>query len=235
MNPMRLMTANLLHHRGATAAALREALDDVKPDILAIQELTPPLTRPIEDRYPYHLLAPRPDAFGVSMAADRPAALAELPMPYRPGVVAVLDPERWPEFGGPVEVFNIHLGNPIERWPWSMTRVRRGQVEALEERLASTVPRRVICGDFNATPLWPAYRRLLRTHRDGVKEAAARTGGRPARTWAPARSGPRLLRIDHVLVSGLRVISAETVRLAGSDHLAVVTELADDEGLQAGA
>ena len=42
------------------------------------------------------------------------------------------------------------------------------------------------------------------------------------------RKGPRLLRIDHVLVSGLRVVSAEALPLAGSDHLAVVTDLVED-------
>lgn len=225
---MRLMTANLLHHRGATPEALREVLDVVKPDILAIQELTPPLSATIEDRFPHYLLAPRPDAFGVSMAADRPVSIEKLPMPHRSGMVAVLAPEDWPEFGGPVEVFNLHLGNPLERFPWAMAQIRRGQIEAVEQRVASSGRRRVICGDLNATPIWPAYRRLLRSHRDGMLEAAARRGKRPARTWAQARSGPRLLRIDHVLVSGMRVVSSETVQLAGSDHLAVVADLVDE-------
>jgi endonuclease/exonuclease/phosphatase (EEP) superfamily protein YafD len=228
MTPMRLMTANLLYRRGATAATLRDALDVVKPDILAVQETTAPLKDTIEDRFPYRIITPRPDGSGVGLAADRNVAFEDLPMPHRSAMIATLDPEDWPEFGGPVEVFNLHLGNPIERLPWAMAQIRRAQIEAVERRVASAGPRRIICGDLNATPLWPAYRRLVRSHRDGILEAAATEGKRPPRTWAQARTGPRLLRIDHVLVSGMRVISAERVRLAGSDHLAVVADLVDD-------
>jgi len=228
MSSMRLMTANLLHHNGATAHALRETLDIVKPDILAVQELTVPLLSTIADRFPHHLLAPRPDGPGIGMAADRPVTVDEVPMPYRSGMVATLQPEDWPEFEGRVEVFNVHLANPIGRWPRSMTGVRRGQVEAIESRTESMPDRRVLCGDLNATPMWPAYRRLRRPYQDGIGEVEANQGRRPARTWAPLRKGPRLLRIDHVLVSGLRVVSTQTVPLAGSDHLAVVADLVDD-------
>ncbi len=66
-------------------------------------------------------------------------------------------------------------------------------------------------------PPWRPWRRKLAK------------GRRPARTWGPAGSGPRLERIDDALVSGLRVVSAQTVHLAGSDHLAVVADLVDDQ------
>ncbi len=149
-------------------------------------------------------------------------------MPYRSGMVATLQPGDWPEFTRPVEVLAIHLTNPIGGLPWTTTRARRAQVETIDRRMAtSATVRRVLCGDLNATPMWPAYRRLLRHYQDGIGEAEAHQGRRPARTWAPLRNGPRLLRIDHVLVSGLRVVSAETVPLAGSDHLAVVADLVE--------
>ncbi len=229
MTRMRLMTANLLHKNGATAQALRETLDIVKPDILAVQELTVPLLSTIADRFPHHLVAPRPDGPGIGMAAHRPVSWEELPMPRRSAVVATLQPGDWPEFTGPVEVIAVHLTNPIGGLPWTTTRARRAQVETIDRRMAtSAVARRVLCGDLNATPMWPAYRRLRRHYHDGIGEVEAHQGRHPARTWAPLRKGPRLLRIDHVLVSGLRVVSAQTVPLAGSDHLAVVVDLVDD-------
>ncbi len=229
MSSMRLMTANLLHHNGATAHALRETLDIVKPDILAVQELTVPLLSTIADRFPHHLLAPRPDGPGIGMAADRPVIFEEVPMPHRSGMVATLQPGDWPEVAEPVEIVAVHLTNPIGGLPWTTTRARRGQVETIERRMAtSAAVRQVLCGDLNATPMWPAYRRLRRHYQDGIGEAEAHQGRRPARTWAPLRKGPRLLRIDHVLVSGLRVTTVETVRLDGSDHLAVVADLVDD-------
>ena len=175
------MTANLLHHNGATAEVLRDALNVVKPDILAVQELTVPLLSTIADRFPHHRLAPRPDGSGVGLAADRPVSLEGVPMPYRSGMVATLQPEDWPEFNGPVEVYNLHLANPIGRWPWEVIGVRRGQVNAVESRKDSMPARRVICGDLNATPMWPAYRRLRRHYQDGIAEVEAHQGRRPAR------------------------------------------------------
>lgn len=222
------MTANLLHTRGATAQVLHGALDVVKPDILAVQELTPALSRIIEERFPHHLLSPRPNGTGVGLATDRRVSFDVLPMPHRSAVFATLQPEDWPEFAGPVEILNVHLANPIGGLPFNMARARRSQIDATQARRPVAGVRRVLCGDLNATPLWAAYRRLRRSYRDGILEAAARNDRRSPRTWGPLRRGPRLLRIDHVLVDGVRVESAETVRLPGSDHLAVVTDIVDD-------
>ena len=222
------MTANLLHKRGATPQVLRDALDVVKPDVLAVQELTPALARVVAERFLHHFFTTRPDGAGVGLAAARPVSFNGVPMPYRSAVVATLQPEDWPEFAGPVEIFNVHLANPIGGWPFNMARARRSQINATQARPSADGVRRVLCGDLNATPLWAAYRRLRRSYRDGILEAAARNARRPAPTWSPLRSGPRLLRIDHVLVDGVRIESAEVVHLPGSDHLAVVTDIVDD-------
>ncbi len=228
MNSVRLMTANLLKG-GATAEALYDVLTQIKPDILAVQELTAAVAPVLRDEFPHHQLTIDPELPGVGMAARRPVSWEELPMPRRSGMVATLQPGDWPEFTGPVELIAIHLTNPIAGFPWTTTRARRSQLMAIEKRLqTSAVARRVLCGDLNATPIWPAYRRLLRHYQDGIGEAEVHQGRRPPRTWAVLRKGPRLLRIDHVLVSGLRVVSTHTMPLAGSDHLAVVADLVED-------
>lgn len=228
MSSVRLMTANLLKG-GATAESLYDVLTEIKPDILAVQELTAAVAPVLRDEFPHHQLTIHPQGPGVGMAALRPVSWEELPMTGRSAVVATLQPGDWPEFTGPVEVIAIHLTNPIGGLPWTAARARRDQVVAIERRMeTSAVARRVLCGDLNATPMWPAYRRLVRHYHDGIGEAAAHQGRRPARTWAVLRKGPRLLRIDHVLVSGLRVVSSQTVPLAGSDHLAVVADLVGD-------
>ncbi|MCZ6756110.1 MAG: endonuclease/exonuclease/phosphatase family protein, partial [Gemmatimonadetes bacterium] len=193
------------------------------------QELSAEVAPVLRDEFPHQQLTIEPEGPGVGMAARRPVSWEELPMPGRSAVVATLQPADWPEFTGPVEVIAIHLTNPIAGFPWTTTRARRGQLMAIEKRLeTSAVARRVLCGDLNATPMWPAHRRLLRLYRDGVLDAAASQGKRPSPTWAPRRKGPRVLRIDHILVSGVRVVSAEALPLAGSDHFGVVVDLVDD-------
>jgi endonuclease/exonuclease/phosphatase family metal-dependent hydrolase len=84
---------------------------------------------------------------------------------------------------------------------------------------------RVVVGDLNATPLWPAYRELARHVPDAVATHARRRGARAARTWGPWPGAPRLLRIDHVLARGIAVLHAETVELPGSDHHGVLVEV----------
>ena len=221
------MTTNLLYTKGATAPALHGLLDVVKPDILAVQELTPALSQVVAERFPYSLLMTSHDRAGVGVATVRPASFDDMPIPYRAAVIT-LQPEDWPEFAAPVEIVNVHLANPIGGLPFTTTRKRRSQIDAIEARQAQVSTRRVLCGDLNATQLWPAYRRLRGSFRDGILDAAARNGSRPPRTWGPLSSGPRLLRIDHVLVDGVRVESAQALRLRGSDHHAVVTDIVDD-------
>jgi endonuclease/exonuclease/phosphatase (EEP) superfamily protein YafD len=83
---------------------------------------------------------------------------------------------------------------------------------------------RVLCGDLNATPLWPAYRRVAERLTDVVHHHAARSGTRAPRTWGPWHGAPRLLRIDHVFASGGQVLDVRHVPIAGSDHDAVVVD-----------
>jgi endonuclease/exonuclease/phosphatase family metal-dependent hydrolase len=83
----------------------------------------------------------------------------------------------------------------------------------------------VVLGDFNADRDHAPFRRLLDT---GLRDAHDERGRGLARTfpsWLP------VLHLDHVLVrdgNGARVVVRDVreVRLPGSDHLTVVTDLA---------
>jgi endonuclease/exonuclease/phosphatase family metal-dependent hydrolase len=110
--------------------------------------------------------------------------------------------------GGELDLINTHLS--------VLFRERPGQVAAIAE--SQTDGALVIAGDFNCTPLSPAYRALSR----GLRSA----------TWF-ARSWPSpapIVPIDHILYRGdLRVIAAGPwtrgpARIA-SDHLPIVAEL----------
>jgi endonuclease/exonuclease/phosphatase family metal-dependent hydrolase len=86
----------------------------------------------------------------------------------------------------------------------------------------------ILCGDFNALPSSPAYRRLTRRFRDVQTETHDH---RPQNTFFGRFP---TLRIDHIFISpGLEVISlevpgSELARLA-SDHLPLVTEIRINE------
>ena len=114
---------------------------------------------------------------------------------------------RWD--GGELEMVNTHLS--------TLFRERPGQVAALAAACATEAL--VIAGDFNMTPLSPAYRLLRR----GLRSATWM-----ARTWP---SYAPFAPIDHILFRGrLQLLSGGAWRggpaRVASDHLPVVAELA---------
>lgn len=111
--------------------------------------------------------------------------------------------------GGALEMINTHLS--------TLFRERPGQVAAIAEAFAGEAL--VIAGDFNMTPLSPAYRLLRR----GLRSATWL-----ARTWP---SYAPFAPIDHILFRGrLQLISGSAwtggPAREASDHLPVVAELA---------
>ena len=114
------------------------------------------------------------------------------------------------------------------RGPRASSDRRRGH-RALAARHARAAGReqgslRLLAGDFNATLDHADLRDLLdRGYRDAAEQAGV--GLRP--TWPAGKDLlPALVTIDHVLADRrVRVISARSVAIPGSDHRGVLTEL----------
>ncbi|HEY7703233.1 MAG TPA: endonuclease/exonuclease/phosphatase family protein [Acidimicrobiia bacterium] len=211
---LRVLTANVFNGH-ADAAAFGELLDRVAPDVVAAQELDPAVAAEIENRMHFGKLLPAHDYHGRGIGSLRPIEVEELEMPYRNALVGRLDDGT--------EVISAHLANPLVIPP--ALGKRRRQVEALVTHVLAAPARRVVVGDLNATPAWPAYKALNRVLTDGVADWAARLGREPERTWAYRYGARPMLRIDHALVSGLLVADASTYAVRGSDHLALVVDL----------
>jgi len=221
---LRLISANLRLGR-ADAGAFAELVAREGASVVAVQELGPRQAEALAALLPHGKLEPTADGMGMGVALRRPGTVERLALPHRDARVARLTPEEWPELGARVEIVNLHLAAPHTRVPWSW-RDRRGQVNALLAYLAALPVPRALVGDFNATPRWPAYRRLAAGLDDAAVIAAAKRGRAPARTWGPRLLATRLLRIDHVLVDAIDVADFRVVPIAGSDHSALVVDLA---------
>ena len=123
--------------------------------------------------------------------------------------------------GRPVRVLAAHTLPPVSllQGDW-----RRGLLDLADEVRGTALPV-VVAGDLNADRDHGAFRALLRT---GLRDVADERGAGLQGTW-PA--GLPVLHLDHVLVrdgAGGRVGAADvrTVRLPGTDHRAVVADLA---------
>ena len=215
----RLMTANLLHER-CDVSAFARILDEVNPDVVVTQELAPGPAEVLASAFPNHRLRPSLDFTGRGVAARLEVSFGEIEMPGRNGTSAVLSID-----GHRVRLAGIHLVNPINFPWWVSARRRRLQLDGLFDWIGSADRPLVVAGDFNASPIWPAYRRMSAGLTDLVAELGESEGVTPEKTWAWRPGWPRMLRVDHVFGSGLRATASRVLEIPGSDHHAVVVDL----------
>ncbi|PKF62491.1 hypothetical protein CW745_03395 [Psychromonas sp. psych-6C06] len=125
----------------------------------------------------------------------------------------------------PVQLFALHPGSPrsIELWE------RRNQTLAtVANKVAhSTFINKIVIGDFNSSPWTTSFKQFQ--HTSGLKNSAQGFGYLPSWSYSakPVLAMLSSVYIDHHLVSPtFKVLDKHTQRLAGSDHLMVITELA---------
>lgn len=215
------MTANLLHDRG-DPEDLARVLSETEPDVVVTQELSPDCAQVLADTFQHHHLRPAHDFKGRGIASRLPAQFGDIAMPVREATWAILGFD-----GGLIRLVGMHLVNPIEFPPWRSVRRRTEQLDALFDWTDSgddDVPL-LVAGDMNASPGWPAYRKMARRWRDLVVEASDSELRNPEPTWAWRPGWPRVLRIDHVLGMGVSATWFDVVPIAGSDHHAVVVDV----------
>jgi endonuclease/exonuclease/phosphatase (EEP) superfamily protein YafD len=205
----------------ADPAAVVQAVERHRVDVLVVQELTPGMVDRLTDAdtgtlLPYRHLDPRPRANGTGLWARWPLT----PLPPVPGMMAAAPRALiQPVDGCPVTVTGVHPKAPVRR------NVRRWQQElaAIRSTLASSEGPQVVAGDFNASRDHRPFRDLLAA---GFLDCAdvARRRPWPGFTWPAGRWIPSIMRLDHVLVSqGSAMVSASRViRLPRTDHRGVL-------------
>jgi endonuclease/exonuclease/phosphatase family metal-dependent hydrolase len=244
---LRVVSANLF--RGAVDPGwLLDLVQAMHADVVCLQEAHPRHVEALARVLP-HGRFDEGDDNGMGIALRNPAAVAPVPMSWRHAQYAHLLPAAWPQLAYPIDLMNLHVAAPHTGVPPLRSFVmRRRQVRAIEAHY-DTLPghgpyaphrgevgrgeaRRgeppcgaLLVGDFNATPRWPAYRRLVERFSDAAVAVARRLERPVERTWGPWPGSPRLLRIDHGLMQGLAVREFQVVALARSDHSAIVVDV----------
>ena len=194
-------------------------------DVLAVAELTPTAERAlrgagIDGLLPHSHVVPArpgsvPSASGAVWTRRAVQARGRTPGDFEQPWV------RLATGAGPdVEVTAIHTPPPSTS-P-SAVRAWARDLAALPGTEAGVL--RVLAGDFNATLDHAGLRAVLRR---GYADAAQAAGRGLTWTWRPLRLPAPRLALDHVLVDPrLAVIAVEFVHVRGSDHRAVVVDLA---------
>ncbi|MFI6648429.1 endonuclease/exonuclease/phosphatase family protein [Streptomyces sp. NPDC050529] len=196
------------------------------PDVVFVQECDFACADALAARvpaasYPYRDVVRLDGSLGSAILSRfplRPAGRVEGAMAM-PGAVAVVA-------GRDVR---LQLAHPMPPVPGGVS-VWRRELGRIRD-LAATVRARpaVVAGDFNASQDHAAFRAVLDA---GVLHDSARLAG-SSRTysWPADRTTPLRTQIDHVLVSEeFSVRSARFLRLAGTDHRALLVALELHEG-----
>ncbi|GGQ84437.1 endonuclease/exonuclease/phosphatase family protein [Kitasatospora griseola] len=215
---LRVATSNA-YMGGVSPTALVDLVRTQRLDALAVEELSVSAAQALDAAGIRELLPHR------EMPAGSDTALfTRLP------VTGAGDP-AWPTVnvtvavdGRPVQLVAVHTYYPLgdaRRWATGMHELR----DAAAGRSGGGA---VLLGDFNATLDHAPMRSLLAT---GLTDTHAELGTGLMPTWPEHnRDFPRLppmIQIDHVLHGrALRAVSVAEYTLAGTDHRAVVAELA---------
>ncbi|MDQ4008045.1 MAG: endonuclease/exonuclease/phosphatase family protein [Actinomycetota bacterium] len=215
-----VMTVNLYVGR-ADAAAVGRIVRAHSVDVLVLSEVRRDARDDLSGalaRLP-HAVPTRPTGGSTVIRSRLPVT----PVPDPPEQFSATDSRRNPagrlRVGGTeITLRAVHPSPPtgarIDRW--------RVTLDALSGWAGQVRGPLVVAGDFNSSVDHPAMRALLAA---GLRDAHEVAGaGRPP-TWPRGRSVPPFVHIDHVLVRGLDVGSAQEVRIPRSDHDAVLVDL----------
>jgi endonuclease/exonuclease/phosphatase (EEP) superfamily protein YafD len=216
-----VMTSNLYLGRGDARALLRIAREhDV--DVLAVEELRPPLMRRLDrvgalEQFPGRALDPREGASGSGVLSRVPVRVTDT-TPDRKGHA---QPEVEIRVAGapPVRIKAVHPAPPVNPTAAPLWRGSLAALPGSDSR--GTV--QILAGDFNATLDHPELRDLLDR---GYTDAADAVGKGLVWTWPARRLRAPPLTIDHVLVDRrVRVERVTVLEIPGSDHRAVIAVL----------
>ncbi|MAD33556.1 MAG: hypothetical protein CMJ88_07345 [Planctomycetes bacterium] len=210
---IRVAALNLLKNNAQGLEDALEVLRAASPDVVWFAEYTPAWQEVLRaglPEMPFRIERPDVSSFGAALYSRYPFRTAAM----------VSGGDHWIPFGravvetphGPVGVLGVPA--PPPQLNALGVAERDLSLATVAARLTDLPRRRIVLGDFNATPWNHAFRAMRR-------DAGLSLGS--TRWWLPTWPDPQpaLLRIpiDHVLVSGdLRVIEARLGATIQSDH-----------------
>lgn len=213
--PVRVLILNV-HTESTGYAAVRALIDEVRPDVIGLVEVSPRWLAEVEPAvaaYPGRLVEPRIDNFGVALFARWPIT----------GTIESFD-QSTPTAVADLELAGAHVAFVLIHPPppaGSDLLAAQGTVLDAVGDLARGRQSAVVMGDFNATPWSRPFRRVVA--RSGLCDSRAGFG---IEATFPAWSFALRIPIDHLLAScSIGVRDRWVERDVGSDHLPVVVDL----------
>ncbi|MCB8932543.1 MAG: endonuclease/exonuclease/phosphatase family protein [Fimbriimonadaceae bacterium] len=193
-------------------------LRDRHPDFVLLMEIDVAWVRALEGLkgdYPYQLVEPRGDNFGIALLSRHPFLKGEVAFVGESGVPSVIAYSS--VNGHAVTLVGTHPLPPLHA---DTARLRNEQLAAIASRLRGETGPTLLVGDLNMTPWSSAFDELAKS--TGLRDSSLGRGVHP--TW-PAMRIWLGIPIDFCLVSkGVEIRDANVGSAVGSDHLPLVVD-----------
>jgi len=193
--------------------ALRDELVRIDADVVALVEVGPNKRKMLEglrDHYPHQVNCFSLDYCNLAILSKLPIdqTRSEVSWEGPPYLAAKLGPEA-----GGLTVIAVHT----IRFPHSRAQFR--QVGVFASMIEALPGRKLVMGDFNATP----FSRII----NSLERRAGLTRLSKLPTW-PSHIDLPQIAIDHILVShGIRLLQGQQIgKPAGSDHFPIIMTIA---------
>jgi endonuclease/exonuclease/phosphatase (EEP) superfamily protein YafD len=217
-----VMSVNMKFGQADAVSIVRQVRDH-SVDVLAVQELTPAAARALQaaglEKYlPNSESAPRKEAQGTGLWTRFALKDAQVVPNF---TFAQITANATLDNGRTVALWAVHPIAPVpgSAGAWAQQLGWIGDAAA-----AHAGDSTIIAGDFNSSIDHPEFRALL-AH--GLKDAARSTNAGWMPTFPANWSLPPVVQLDHVLYRGEpRALSIHSIRIPGTDHLAVMATFA---------
>lgn len=219
-NAIRLLQFNV-NTANRAYSAFDKLIEKVQPNLLCLEEIDDGWKTHLEslkDKYPYQLIRPRPDNFGIALLSQYPilkAQLLPLGSAHVPTILARLNLNPKDEL--PILVAVTHPVPPILP---EFVHMRDEQIKLLADELIKAKKNKdpvIVAGDLNTTP-WSS------TIRDFTKRANLNDSilGRPWQSSWPTNNFLLSIPIDYIFTSPeITCLQRSIEHNCGSDHYPV--------------
>lgn len=200
----------------SSADRLLRLVDKIKPDIVALQEISPAWAiqlSALKDRYRYAKIVAREDNFGLALFSRLP--VSRIKVHHYSLVPSISAQINW--HGQSFWFIDAHVLPPLGADVFHNRNADMTKLFAEAKRHAPAI----IAGDFNITRFSPVLKSLLA----GANLSLASDGHGQIPSW-PVAMIPPLIGIDHIFISPEFIATdVHTGPRLGSDHLPVITTL----------
>lgn len=214
---IQILYSNLSIHN-KNSGTLLEYIRQIDPPIVAVSELNEShnnVLKPISQTYPYQLILPREDQFGIGLYSKIPLEFSEiifLGNPYFPSIHVTIKVQS-----SEIHILVVHPPPPVSHEFAYYRNLHYKELSQLAQKLKSKI---ILVGDMNSTIWSPHFQNLF------LSNIFKPTNGFGLQTSWNEDTSIIKLPIDHCIVSqDLHIIKFQKGKNIGSDHTPILCEI----------